>query len=190
VLPEALAMLSRLYEAREVAESMGGSEAPEQVIQALGADARTAHELGVSFPARFYEAMDSDFNTAKALGYLFELARAVNRLGNSPKARKRGGPVVAPALRAFALMKEALGLLATPTRDFHEEVKSKCLRALGVDRTEVESLLSERSDARRNKDWTRADAIRAELDARHIVVMDTPEGVEWRIRLQVRAGEE
>jgi cysteinyl-tRNA synthetase len=182
-LPEALGMLMRLYDARETAAAMEGSEDADQVVASLGADARRALELGKSFSDRFYAAMDNDFNTAMALGHLFELSRAINRFSRHKKARKRGGPVVAPGLRAFELVKGALGLMTMDTQAFHEEVKQKRLAAMGVDRDEVERMLIERVLARKNKEWARADAIREELEHRSIMVMDTPEGVDWRVRV-------
>jgi cysteinyl-tRNA synthetase len=183
VLPEALAMLARLYEAREKADSMGGSEEADHVAKELGKDALDVLSLGREFEANFHKTMDYDFNTGKALGFLFRLARAVNRFAGHKKARRRGGPVVAPALAAFRLVADALGLLSMDTSDFHEEVKAKRLAALGVSRDEVEALLKERVEARAEKNWERADAIRGELDARNIQVMDSAEGVEWRVRM-------
>jgi len=182
-LPEALAMLSRLYEAREVAEAMGGEGDAEQLAKELGPDAEAVLNLGRAFPARLYAALDEDFNTARALGDLFELARAINRFANHKKAKKRGGPVVAPALAAFALVADATGLMAQPTRDFLDEVKTKRLAALGITRDEIEAKLAERNALRAEKRWAEADAVRGELDARNIVVMDTADGVDWRVKL-------
>jgi cysteinyl-tRNA synthetase len=184
-LVEALAMLARLYEAREVAEAMGGEEDAERVAQELGQDARTVLELGRGFEARFHEAIDADFNTAKALGQLFELARAVNRFGNHKKAKKRGGPVVAPALEAFALVARAINLMTMSSEDFQSEVKAKRLQSLGITAAEIDAELAARSAAREAKDWARADEIRDGLEARGIVVMDRPDRVDWRVRLEV-----
>ena len=182
-LPEALAMLSRLYEAREVAEAMGGEGDADQIAKELGPDAEAVLTLGRSFPDRLHAALDEDFNTARALGDLFELARAINRFANHKKAKKRGGPVVAPALAAFALIAEATALMAQPTRDFLDEVKTKRLAALGITREEIEAKLAQRNALRAEKRWAEADEVRGELDARSIVVMDTPEGVDWRVKL-------
>jgi len=182
-LPDALAMLARLYEAREVAESMGGEEDANTVANALGADAQTVLKLGQEFEEKFYAAMDQDFGTANALGNLFELARAINRFSNHKKAKKRGGPVVQPALRAFESVCQALGLMGLSSDDFQNEVKAKRLTAMGIDRAQIEQLLQDRTDARANKDWARADAIRDELDEKGIVVMDRPNGVDWRVCL-------
>ncbi len=182
-LPEALGMLSRLYEAREWAEAMGGEEPAEQVAQALGGEAREVLAQSAGFRERFLAALDEDFNTAKALGVVFELVRAVNRFANHKKARRRGGPVVAGALEAFALVSQTLGLLSMDVHAFNEEVKDKRLGALGLDRAAVEALLAERAEARAAKDWARADAIRDELLEKQILIMDRPGGVDWRIRV-------
>lgn len=182
-LPTALAMACRLYEAREVAESMNGQERAEDVAKSLGEDAQAVLDLSRAFDAQFYAALDDDFNTSKALSYVFELARAVNRFSNHKKARKRGGPVVAEALRCFAVVTDALGLLGDDVAQFMEEVKAKRLGAMGLQREDVEALLEQRLVARTARDWARADAIRGELEAKNIVVMDTPAGVDWRVRI-------
>ena len=118
-----------------------------------------------------------------ALGYTFELARAINRLSNHKAARKRAGPVVAPALAALAEIPAALNLLAMSTEAFHDEIKAKRLPLIGMTPDEVDALLIERTTARTSKDWTRADEIRAQLETAGIVVMDRAEGSEWRVRL-------
>ena len=46
---------------------------------------------------------------------------------------------------------------------------------------EVEKLIEQRNEARKNKDWATADRIRDELKARHIVLEDTPQGVKWKV---------
>ncbi|MFT7579283.1 MAG: cysteinyl-tRNA synthetase [Myxococcota bacterium] len=182
-LPSALQMLSRLYEARETAEAMGGSEDADLVAKELGPDAQAVLDLGRGFSDKFYAAMDEDFNTAKALGDLFEMSRAINRFANHKKAKKRGGPLVAHAIKAFEQVADATGLLSQPTADFLEEVKDKRLNAMGVTREEVEGLLEKRLQFRAEKRWADADAVRDELDKKQILVMDKPDGVEWRVRL-------
>ena len=182
-LPTALAMLARLYEAREVAESMQGSEDVGSVVNDLGADAKAVHDLGRGFAKRFYRAMDDDFNTAQALGHAFELARAINRFANHKKAQKRGGPVVAAALEAFKLIAAGTGLVQLTSAEFHEEVKRKRLPSLGLTAADVEKLLEERTAARTNKDWGRADEIRNTLVTSVIVVMDRADRVDWKLDL-------
>ena len=182
-LPEALCMTCRLYEAREVAEAMGGQENPEQVANDLGVDAQRVLDLSANFEGLWLESLDQNFNTAKGMAALFELVRAVNRFANHKKARKRGGPVVAEALKCFDLVSQSVGLLAQDVGSYMEEVKTKRLAAMGVQRDEIEALLVARAEARASKDWAAADQIRDTLQEKRIVVMDRPEGVEWRVRI-------
>jgi cysteinyl-tRNA synthetase len=183
-LLDALGMLSRLYDARDVAESMGGEEDADRVADELGRDAKAVLELGRGFKAAFLAALDDDFNTAKGLGHLFTLARAINRFAGHKKAKKRGGPVVAPALEAFALVSEATDLMSTPTQAFIEEVKDKRLAALGVSREDVERKLHERERLRAEKKWQEADAVRDDLLASGIQIMDGVQGSRWRVRVE------
>ena len=182
-LPDALGMLARLYEAREVAEAMAGDEDPAKLAKELGDDAAAVHGLGLSLLVKVYEALDNDFNTAAAMAHLFELARALNRFGNHKQARRRGGPLVAPALSALRTCGEALGLLTMDSASFEDEVKRKRMAAIGVEIADVEALLLQRAEARAAKDWARADAIRERLDSLRVVVMDATDGVRWRVKL-------
>ncbi len=182
-LPEALAMTCRLYEAREVAEAMGGQAKAEHVAKELGADALRVMELSAEFEENFLACLDHDFNTARAMAWLFELVRAVNRFSNHKNARKRGGPVVAEALRCFQLLGDSLGLMRMDVASFMEEVKNKRLAAMGISRAEIEGLLEERAQARADRDWAAADQIRDTLLEKSIVIMDRPDGVDWRVRV-------
>jgi cysteinyl-tRNA synthetase len=104
----------------------------------------------------FFAALRDDFNTPQALAALFKLVSEGNR-------RLGGGEPLPGAAAAFA---ELLGVLGLETlRDRVEEVDEEALRLLG-----------QREDARRSRDFTRADEVRDELRARGWVVRDTPEG--------------
>ncbi|MAY81708.1 MAG: cysteine--tRNA ligase [Deltaproteobacteria bacterium] len=183
-LPEALGMLCRLYEAREVAESMGGSEDAAQVAKDLGEDAMKVIEIAESFESRFLSALDEDFNTAKAMAVVFELARAINRFANHKKAKKRGGPVVAGALAAFQLVSDTLAILSLDVSAFMEEVKTKRCAAMGLNPEQVSETIAARSQARNDREWATADAIRVDLDEKGVILMDNPDGTTtWRLRI-------
>ncbi len=182
-LPKVLGMLARLYDAREKAAAMEGSEPAERVATDLGAEATRVLELARGFEARFHAALDDDFNTPQALGVVFELARAVNRFANLKKAKKRGRPIAAEALAALDLVAAALGLLGQRPEDFQEEVKSKRLGSLGLERAEVETAIREREEARTARDFARADELRLAMERRGVLIMDTPEGPRWRLAL-------
>ena len=175
--------MARLYEAREVAETMGGEESAETVAEALGADAQTVLSLSRKFAEDFESCIADDFNSAAALGLAFELARAINRMSNHKKAKKRGGPIAREALAALGVVTHSLGLLEASTDAFQDEVKAKRLPALGLTPEAVTQLLADRAQARADKDWARADQIRDELDQKGIVVMDHADASSWRVRL-------
>jgi len=182
-LPDALASLCRLYEAREVAEAMGGQEDSAQVARDLGDDAKTVLDLSEHFEANFLAALDDDFNTAKAMASVFELVRAVNRFANHKKAKKRGGPIVAGALKALDLVSSTLGILAMDVEAFQEEVKTKRCTAMGITIDDIEAKIQARTEARANRDWAASDALRDDLDSAGVVLMDGTEGTTWRIRV-------
>ena len=182
-LPEALGGLCRLYDAREQAEAMGGQEDAAQVARDLGEDAQRVLELSSNFRDSFLGALDDDFNTAKAMASVFELVRAINRFANHKKAKKRGGPVVAGALEALKLVADTLSVLAMDVESYQEEVKNKRCKAMGITREYVEEKITDRTNARANKDWAQSDSIRDELDDAGVVLMDGSEGTTWRLRI-------
>jgi len=139
--------------------------------------------LGRAFSSAFGTALDDDFNTAAALGFAFELARAINRLANHKKAAARGGPVVAPALAALQELSSSLGLLCWTSAGWREELKAKVLPSLGLSLADVEAQVAERLAARAARDWARADAIRDALETRRIALMDRADGTDWKVRL-------
>ncbi len=183
-LSEALSMLARLYEAREAAEGLGGEGDPDAVAAQMGEPALAVLRLGREFPDRLAEAMDADFNTAAALGHAFTLARAINRLVGMKGAAKKAGPIVAPALSALAVLAESTGLLAATPAAFWAETSEKRLAVLGLSAADVQARLDERQQARADREWAKADAIRAALAGDGIVVFDRPGGTsDWRVSL-------
>ncbi len=117
--------------------------------------------------AEFIEALEDDLNTPKALAVLFDLARKINRAGDSEPAVS-----LARQLRASAEMVGLLG--ADPAEWFTAGDEG----ALGAD--EIEALLVQRAAARDNGDYSGADRIRAELKDLGIAIEDGPKGTSWR----------
>ncbi len=177
----ALSQLMRLYEARERAEEMGGEGQGAEIATEMGEAAQAVWEQGRAFKECFDKALTQDFNTPKAISHLFELARAINHFAEEKKALKRGGPVVAPALEAFAYAAEHLGILSMEIEDFHTEVKAKYILALGLTQADILALITERAALREARQWDEADRIRQEFAQRQISLMDRRSGTTWRI---------
>jgi cysteinyl-tRNA synthetase len=129
-------------------------------------------------------AMDDDFNTAVVLAELGEAAKAANKLLDDAKAaakdvRRRSLARLGRELREAA--RGALGLLVQEPRAFLHARRARLAATRGIDPAEIEARLGERDAARKAKDFARADALRADLRARGVEIMDTPRGADWRI---------
>lgn len=148
---QAESALERLKTARE---RLG--EAP---VAANASEGDAAFMASLSdFKTRFEAAMDDDLNTADALGVLFELARQVNIFVTEP----RGQEAIDAAAALYDELTGVLGLLPQ--------------RAKAAVSGEAEALLKARQEARANKDFQRADALRDQLHALGFAVEDTPQG--------------
>lgn len=110
---------------------------------------------------KFIEAMDDDLNTADAVSAIFDLVRDINSEINEDFSRE----TILFAYNLYMELATVLGLL------------NKEEEALDED---IESLISERQKARKEKNWALADKIREDLNSRGIILEDTPTGVKWR----------
>ncbi|MCX5999262.1 MAG: cysteine--tRNA ligase [Chloroflexi bacterium] len=147
-----------------------GLEAAEKGVERLRLAARvegkgeSAEALDIAaFRQGFITAMDDDFNTAQAIAWLFDLVREVNRTAAD-------GADVKAAQQTLLELCSVLGL----TLKDRETTQS--------DRLVIESMVTARSDARKQRNWQEADRIRAGLEKMGIVVEDTPQGSSWRRR--------
>ncbi|HJN77048.1 MAG TPA: DALR domain-containing protein, partial [Myxococcota bacterium] len=182
-LAEAMGGLDRIYLAKESCLKLGAKPPKATLEQLCNEGHGKLVEFVNGFRERFEQAMDQDFNTAKAIGDLFELARALNRAADDKSLKKRGAALFAKALDAFETTGEVLGIGAMAPQAFFDEFKLKRLASMGLPIEWVEGRLEERLAARAEGDWARADAIRDELHKRCVVVMDGPGGtVDWRMR--------
>ncbi len=137
-----------------VAAAAPGTAGSEDAARAAEALASTGKDLRTAFLA----GMDDDFNTADAIGTVFELVRAANTAAAVPG-------IPAGALRdALALLREICGVLGVAC-DEKAHVPA-----------DVAALVDQRAAARAAKDWKRSDGIRAEIRALGFDVKDTPQG--------------
>ncbi len=146
----------------------------ERLYLALrGLELLSADEVGAAYRERFTAAMDDDFNTPVAMAVLFDLAREINRCREADAEK---APALAGLLRELA---NVLGLLETDPETYlrggaGEEVVP------GLSAAAIDALLEERQQARKARDFARADAIRDELQAKGIVIEDGAGGSRWR----------
>lgn len=111
---------------------------------------------------QFITAMDDDLNTADGLAAVFDLVKDINTKVLDKEVSKATAKACA---KLFDELCDVLGLLYNR--------KSNDLDS------EIEALIAQRQEARKNKDWATADKIRDDLKARGIILKDTPQGVTW-----------
>lgn len=146
-------ILTAVDRLRELAKTAEGS---------LTGNERAAVEQIEDFQKKFDEAMDDDFNTADAIAAIFELVKYVNTNVNEQSS----GELVNTAAEKLRLLCDVMGIVVDQQKEPLD--------------AEIEQLIEERQSARAAKDFARADAIRDDLLARGIELMDTREGVKWK----------
>tara|TARA_R110001599_G_scaffold150348_2_gene334341 strand:- start:2948 stop:4354 length:1407 start_codon:yes stop_codon:yes gene_type:complete len=152
-LTEARKSLTRLYTALEGVESA----------------TPISHEAS-TYRERFVQVMDDDFNTPEALAVMFELARELNRA-------KQEQPEQAARLGSeLKQLGAVLGLLQQAPQTF---LKGTQQQGLPLSESEIEAKIAQRIEAKANKDFAQADAIRDELSALGIILKDSREGTSW-----------
>ena len=114
---------------------------------------------------RFAESLDDDLNTAEALAALFEYVRDVNTAMDSGEFRAANVPSALELLDQFDRIFDVL----QPSRSEQ-----------GITDAHVEALIADRAQAKKNRDFARADQIRLELLEAGVILEDTKEGARWK----------
>ncbi|MFI3237998.1 MAG: cysteine--tRNA ligase [Lachnospiraceae bacterium] len=115
-----------------------------------------------SYVEKFDAAMDDDFNTADAVSAIFELVRFVN----STMTQEQSKELLQETLDTLVMLSDICGLVVLKDAELLD--------------ADVDALIAARQQARKDKDFARADEIRKELLDKGIVLEDTREGVKWK----------
>jgi cysteinyl-tRNA synthetase len=131
----------------------------------LSAEALTAlASASDSAKTNFTEAMDSDFNTAGAIAALFELSKAINTAKDNSATDEQ----LKPAQDSFRELANVLGL------------KLEEKQGSGEQDEQINALIAERTEARKQKQWKRSDEIRDQLKEMGVTIEDSKDGTIWR----------
>ena len=114
------------------------------------------------YKEKYIEKMDDDFNTADAITAIFDLIKDVNINVNIDSSKE----LITGCLNLIRELGKPLGMLQKSTK-------------VNLD-DEIQKLVNERQQARKDKNWALADKIRDDLKARGIILEDTPQGVRWK----------
>jgi cysteinyl-tRNA synthetase len=184
-MAEAERGLERFYNTIEqVSELVGELPSLGQLPTSEDPEFNSLRDKIDSVSTRFQDDMDDDFNTAAALGQLFDLCRALNRFQDSlprkptPEEKK----LLAQGVHRLLECANVLGLLQRSPEEFFREQRRMSLSILGIGQQEVEGLIAARAQARKEKNWVRADEIRDKLAEMSIILEDKPEGTRWRVK--------
>ena len=129
---------------------------------AMSAEEEKLVEEAKGFITKFDEAMDDDFNTADAISAIFELVKFANT--NATEASSKA--FVKALKEEIVMLSDICGLIVEKEAEILD--------------TEIEQLIQERQDARKAKNFARADEIRDLVLEKGIILEDTREGVKWK----------
>lgn len=133
------------------------------------------------FPEEFVQAMDDDFNTALAIGHMFEVIREINRFLDSKPSTAEDRRLLRDAVDSIREMGAVLNLFGRTPREWYASLMR--VKRIGISEEEIFRKIEERRQARLRKDWRVADDIRRELEAKGIILEDKRERTDWKIRV-------
>ncbi|HLR41257.1 MAG TPA: DALR domain-containing protein, partial [Virgibacillus sp.] len=129
----------------------------------LDQDANEWLEKVQSFNDRFEAEMDDDFNTANAIAVLFDLTKEANLYLQSKQTSTNVIQAFQDTMLTFF---NVLGIELEQEKELLDE--------------EIEALIQERTEARKNRNFARADEIRDLLKDKDIILEDTAQGIRWK----------
>ncbi len=182
-LKDARAGLDRFYTMKEgIRNFLAGKRAPalrpEAVIEATD---RPLYEKILGLPVEFEEAMDDDFNTALAIGLIYDLVRDVNKfLAEADRKREDAAyHIFSAAAETFDNVSRTLGIFLREPEEWFKGVRLGEKRVtLPVEK--IEEHIHLRNEARARKDWAEADRIRKLLDDAGVALFDRAGGTVWK----------
>jgi cysteinyl-tRNA synthetase len=139
-----------------------------------------------SLRQRFEHAMDNDFNTAQALGLLFDAIKVLNKTIQALPPKKAAATDIDLLRSGGKTVRELAGIMGVLQQDPREYIRSKKQRRLeDIDLTvdEIEKMIQDRTRAREEKDWATSDAIRDRLLQHGIELQDGAVGPTWDVKL-------
>jgi cysteinyl-tRNA synthetase len=185
-LSEARRGLERFYTALQRINDVlkASAAAPEEAdFTSYSKEKKAMADKLSELPGCFEEAMDDDFNTAKAMGYLFDAVRLINTFMTNKgfTMDPETSAVLRLAQKTFRDIGQVLGLFLDDPDQYFLSDRDREARKQGLDVAKIDRLVSERRAARAAKNWQRADEIRDELARMHIELKDTPTASTWKI---------
>lgn len=130
---------------------------------------------------KFIENMDDDFNTSAVIANLHNIFKYANNIMKNHKKEdeEKVANILKKLLENIHEVYSVLGLLEQEPSEYITKIKNKYLKEFNIDEKEIEDLIEQRAEAKKNKDFEKADKIRNDLDLRGIMLKDSKEGTSW-----------
>ena len=175
---EATAGIDRIYSLLARVEQFTGQ--PLEVPKPDSAVFSFESETG----SQFLEAMDDDFNTARAIGILFETVRKINRLIDAGENDKNavGKEGILQDTADILGIGSVLGIARRTPDAYFTEKQNQAADRRQIDPAWVEERIARRRQARKDKDFQTADRIRDELLDTGVILEDRPDGTVWKMK--------
>ena len=137
-----------------------------------------------SLRQRFESAMDNDFNTAQALGLLFDAVKTLNKVTRMLPAQPAADDLqlIGQGGTDLQQLADLLGVLQQDPQQYIQKKKQQLLDAITLSAEEIDALIAKRNTARDKKDWAVSDAVRDELLSHNIELHDGADGTTWDVK--------
>jgi len=129
---------------------------------------------------KFQQAMNDDFNSPQALGQLSDVAKLANDLIRRKKKTPGRGKTLKAIRETLSDVGDVLGVMNRAPSQVLGELRALAIKRLNIDVDHIDGLVQERTQARTDRDWEKADQLRDQLAQEGIELMDGPEGTQWR----------
>lgn len=134
-----------------------------------------------SLKINFEEAMDEDFNTAKAIGFIFDFIKEINRFLDKKPSTEEEIQTVRESRKVLKELGSILNIFQRQPIDWYRSLLK--IKRVNISEEEIERMIEERALARKNKDWQKADQIRQVLLDKGIILEDRPHRTVWKVKI-------
>lgn len=134
-----------------------------------------------TFLSKFNEAMDDDFNSALAIGTIFELIRILHKYLDGRPSGEKALKLVRDAKDLLEKTGNVLNIFNRTPEEWYKALMT--VKNIGLSDEDIMAKINDRKAAREAKDWAKADAIRKELEEKGIILEDKKEGTGWKVKV-------
>ncbi len=146
----------------------------------IDSQATVSSPIILSFESKFREYMNDNFNTARVISEITEVFKELNKIMDSDDySNEEKGVVLNYFLEVFGKIKGVLRLFEEEPDDYLEKLKEKIMIEKGVTKEDIVNKIKQREEAKKAKNYKRADEIKEELKEKGVLVQDLKDEVRW-----------